>query len=178
MSMVTLLNRWRYRSDLWSRCRGRLVSKKDSFVADQRGAVAFETMIVYLFMGVFLLLPLADLGIVGFKFLLGWQALRNFGQYVQYNPPANVVTDWASSTSALTQISTMLDTRYPIKNIKLVCGGAPPAGDLCSESNPGTPRYYSYSTTFTVSFMVLGRALNCSNNTPCSFTLNYLAPYQ
>jgi hypothetical protein len=151
----------------------RFLSRKESLITNKRGAVAFETLIVISFLIIALLLPLADLGIAGFQFLFAWQALRNLGQYVQYNPPANVVIDWASSTSALTQISTNLDPLHPINNITLVCGTA-----LCSSSNTSTPRYYSYSTTFTVSFMVLGSAFNCSNHTPCPFTLNYSAPYQ
>jgi hypothetical protein len=142
-----------------------------TLLSDQRGTVAFETPIVYFFLMFSLLLPLADLASAGFQFLFAWQALRNFGQYVQYNPPANVVTDWASSTSALTQMSTQLDPRYPINNIQLVCGV-----DLCSSSNTSTPRYYSYTTTVTLSPIVLGPVFNCSS--PCSFTLSYSAPYQ
>jgi hypothetical protein len=142
-----------------------------SFRANQRGAVAFETPIVWLFLMMSLLLPLADLASAGFQFLFAWQALRSFGQYVQYNPPANVVTDWASSTSALTQMSTKLDPRYPIKNIQLFCGV-----DLCSSSNPTTPRYYSYTTTVTLSPLVLKSVL--CNGDPCSFTLPYSAPFQ
>jgi len=150
------------------------VSHTKSFIANQRGAVAFETLIVVSILMFALLLPLADLGIAGFQFLFAWQALRNFGQYVQYNPPANVVVDWASSTSALTQMSSQLDPRYPINNIQLFCGG-----DLCSSSNQVTPRYYKYTTTVTLSPMWLGRVLCTSSNAnPCSFTPSYSAPYQ
>jgi hypothetical protein len=122
----------------------------------------------------FLLLPLADLAVAGFQFISAWQALRNFGQYVQYNPPPNVVTDWTSSTSALTQMSTRLDPRYPINNIQLFCGlGSPPA--LCSSpSNISPPTYYSFTTTVTFS-PVLGWVFGCS---PCSFPLSYSVPYQ
>jgi hypothetical protein len=141
-------------------------------IANQRGAVAFETLIVISFLMFALLLPLADLGIAGFQFLLGWQALRNFGQYVQYNAPGDVVTSWPSWT-----IPTQLDPRYPIANFKLLCGGKMPA-PVCSSSNTSTPRYYSYSTTVTLSLMVLGPAFKCSNHTPCPFTLNYSAPFQ
>ena len=151
-----------------------LISHKKSFIANQRGAVAFETLIVISFLIFALLLPLADLAIAGFQVLFAWQALRNFGQYVQYNPPANVVTDWPSSTSALTQMSSQLDPRYPINNIQLFCGG-----DLCSSSNPVTPRYYKYTTTVTLSPMWLrGVLCTSSNANPCSFTLSYSAPYQ
>ena len=43
------------------------MSKKGSLLADQRGAVAFEMIIVYIFMVIFLLLPLADVAIAGFR---------------------------------------------------------------------------------------------------------------
>ena len=61
------------------------MSKKDSFIADQRGAVAFEMIIVYLFMCFSLLLPLADVAIAGFQYISAWEALRAFGQSIQYN---------------------------------------------------------------------------------------------
>lgn len=142
-----------------------------TLLSDQRGAVAFETVIVWAFMMLSLFLPLADLAIAGFQFVSARQALRNFGQYVQYNPPPNVVTDWTSSTSALTQMSTQLDARYPINNIQLFCGV-----DLCSSSNISTPTYYKYTTTVTLSPIVLGWVFGCP---PCSFTLSYSAvPYQ
>ena len=59
-----------------------LARHKGSFMADQRGAVAFETLIVYLFMVTSLLLPLADVAAAGFQFISAWEALRAFGQYV------------------------------------------------------------------------------------------------
>jgi Flp pilus assembly protein TadG len=66
---------------LWLRKKSRqLVKHRNSFIADQRGAVALETLIVMFFLITSLLLPLADLGIAGFQFLFAWQALRNFGQ--------------------------------------------------------------------------------------------------
>jgi hypothetical protein len=143
-----------------------LTGHKKSFVANQRGAVAFETLIVISFLIFLLLLPLADLAILGFQFLFGWQALRNFGQYVQYNAPGNVVDGWPSWTTP-----TQLDPRYPIATFKVVCGV-----DLCSSSNTTKPRYYSYTTTVTWSPMtpMLGQFFNC----PCSFTLPYSAPLE
>ena len=54
-----------------------LISHKKSFIANQRGAVAFETVIVYAFMIIFLLLPLADLAIAGFQFV----SARTSGEY-------------------------------------------------------------------------------------------------
>jgi len=59
----------------------RPVSRKRSFMADQRGAVALEMPIVYLFLIVSLLLPLADVGIAGFQYISAWQALRAFGEF-------------------------------------------------------------------------------------------------
>ena len=55
------------------------MSKKGSFITDQRGAVAFETIIVYFFMCFSLLLPLADVAIAGFQYISAWEALRAFG---------------------------------------------------------------------------------------------------
>ena len=52
--------------------------RKGSFLADQRGAVAFETLIVYSFMVTALLLPLADVAAAGFQFISAWEALRVF----------------------------------------------------------------------------------------------------
>jgi hypothetical protein len=127
----------------------------------------------------FVLFPLANLGIVGFQFLLGWQALRNFGQYVQYNAPGDVVTSWPSW-----KIPTGLDPRYPITNFKLFRGaGAQPA--VCSSTNTSTPRYYSYETTVTlpppIPMSPMVRSALCSQQpAPCSlsYPLSYSAPFQ
>src|SRR5712675_1391864 len=86
-TVTTLLNHRSRRSDLGRPCRDRLMSKKGSLIADQRGAVAFETIIVYFFMCFSLLMPLADVAIAGFQYISAWQALRAFGQYIQYNNP-------------------------------------------------------------------------------------------
>jgi hypothetical protein len=147
-------------------CPGRLGSQRESFVANQRGAVAFETLIVISFLMFALLLPLADLATAGFQFLSAWQALRNFGQYVQYNSPGDP-TKWPNWTATLSPSVTAIDARYPMKNITPVCGV-----DLCSSSNVTPPRYFSYKTTVTLSPMVLGPVFNC----PCSYTLSYSAP--
>jgi hypothetical protein len=69
-----------------------LLRHKTSFMADQRGAVAFEMPIVFLFMVMSLLLPLADVAAFGFRFISAWDALRAFGQYVQYHPPPDVTS--------------------------------------------------------------------------------------
>jgi hypothetical protein len=138
-----------------------LARHKDSFMADQRGAVAFETLIVYLFMVTSLLLPLADVAAAGFRYISAWGALRNFGQSIQYDPPPDVAnaSGWTSSKLA------KADPRFPIQNFQLVCGNS-----ACSTTNTASPRYYSYTTTVTISPMVL-RSVLCTSG--CSFTLPY-----
>jgi hypothetical protein len=141
------------------------VSHKVSFVSDQRGAVALEMPSVCFFMMISLLLPLADVAIAGVQFISAWEALRAFGQSIQYDPPPDVTnaSGWASSKLA------KADPRFPISNIQLVCGDA-----ACSPSNSVSPKYYTYTTTVTLSPMVL-RAVLCtsSNANHCSFTLSY-----
>jgi hypothetical protein len=141
----------------------------------RRGAVAFETIIVYLFMVMSLLLPLADVAIAGFQFISAWGALRAFGQYTQYNPPPDV-------TNTSGWVSTLPPTvaGYPINNVQVLCGNTN-AGAVCSSTNVTTSptKYYSYTTTVTVSPMVLRAVLCTSGNTnPCSFTLPYSERFQ
>src|SRR4051794_32990036 len=81
------------------------MSKKGYLLADQRGAVAFEMIIVYIFMVIFLLLPLADVATAGLKFISAQQALRDMAQRTQYSPPGDVtssasITDWKSALPA------------------------------------------------------------------------------
>ena len=148
-------------------CRDRLASRRVFFIADRRGAVAFEMLIVFLFLGVSLLLPLADVAAAGFQFVSAWEALRAFGQKIQYDPPPDV-TNWASWKSALpTSVS-----GYPINNLQVVCGDTMAA---CSGTNPGSPKYYTYTTTVTVSPIILTAVL-CANS--CSYTLSYSERFQ
>src|SRR6516225_1321269 len=98
--------------------RGRLVSHGTSFIADQRGAVAFEMLIVFLFLGLSLLLPLADIAVAGIQYISAWEALRAFGQSIQYAPPSDVTNASAWATSALAKA----DPRFSIPSIQLVCG--------------------------------------------------------
>jgi hypothetical protein len=140
-----------------------------TLLSDQRGAVAFETLIVWLFMMMSLLLPLADLAIASFQFVSAWGALRAFGQSIQYDPPLDVTnaSGWTSSKLA------KADPRFPIPNIRFVCGDA----NLdCSPSNIASPKYYSYTTTVTLSPMVLKSVL--CNADPCSFILSYSERFQ
>jgi hypothetical protein len=150
--------------------RDRLVNYKGSFIADQRGAIAFEAMIVYLFLGVSLLLPLADVAAAGFQYISAWQALRGFGQFIQYNTPD--LTNMPAWTSGLpTTVA-----GYPINNLQVLCGGTNVA---CSTTNTAPPKQYSYNTTVTFSPMVLTSVLCTSSNAnPCSFTLSYSERFQ
>jgi len=152
--------------------RGRLVSHKNSFIADQRGAVAFEMLIAFLFLGVSLLLPLADVAIAGIQYISAWESLRAFGQSIQYSPPPDVTNASAWASSALAKA----DPRFPIPNIQLVCGDG---GIACSATNAASPKYYSYTTTVTLAPIVLRSVLCTSGNAnPCTFTLSYSERFQ
>jgi hypothetical protein len=165
------------RRGLEARSRGR--RHKGSFLADQRGAVAFETLIVYSFMVTALLLPLADVAAAGFQFISAWEALRGFGQYVQYHMPTAF-----DATSISTWQSTLPSTvaGYSISTPQLLCGDpTPPATSAaaCSSTNTASPKYYSYTATVTVSPLVLRSAICTSSNAnPCSFTLPYSERFQ
>jgi hypothetical protein len=157
------------------------VSHKVSFISDQRGAVAFEMPIVYLAMVMSLLLPLADITIAGFQFVSAWEALRAFGQYIQYIPPS----DPTNTTTWQSGLTTTTVAGYTINNIQVKCGDANTA---CSSSNVAlTPKYYTYTTTVTLAPMVLSSVLCASggntspsggNTNPCSFTLPYSERFQ
>ena len=151
----------------------RLVSRKERFIADQRGAVALEMPFVALFLMASLFLPLADVAIAGFKFISGWQAVRGFGQSIQYSPPPDLTntTDWAIAARA------KADSRYPIPSIQVICGDS---GAACSTANiTATPKYYSYTTTVTLSPLVL-RSVLCTSGVGdgCTFTLRYSTRFQ
>ena len=91
-----------------------------TLLSDQRGAVAFEMLIVWLFMMMSLLLPLADVAIAGFQYISAWQALRAFGQYIQYNRHLTSRTRQVGRQALLAKA----DPGFPISNIQLVCGDA------------------------------------------------------
>jgi hypothetical protein len=101
--------------------------------------------------------------------------LRAFGQYTQYqnhSPPD--ITTW--NTGGWTSTLPTTVAGYPISNIQVVCGDATL---VCSASNHGWPRYYSYTTTVTLSPMVLGPVLCTSPNANrCSYTLLYSERFQ
>jgi hypothetical protein len=138
-------------------------------LADQRGAVAFETLIVYLFIVTSLLLPLADVATAGFQFISGWAALRGFGQYIQYNPPP----DPTNASSWIASLSTTTVSGYAMSNIKVMCGDT---NSVCASGNvTSQPKYFTYSTTVTLSPILLTAVL-CP--TSCTYTLPYSERFQ
>jgi len=120
-----------------------------TLLSDQRGAVAFEMPIVWLFLMMSLLLPLADLAIAGFKFISAHQALRDMGQRTQYSPPD--ATDPSSITTWKSSLPTTVDG-YTV-SAKVYCGDpgteAPCAGTTF-------PKYYTFETSFPLSPMTPG----------------------
>ena len=148
-----------------------------SLLADRRGAVAFEMPIVYLVVMISVFLPLVDVAIFGFQFVSAWEALRNFGQYVQYNPPPDVTSTSSWASSLPTSFS-----GYPINNVQVLCAdGNAGAGAPCTSANISTSpnKYYTYNTTVTVAPMVLRSVLCTSQNTnPCTFTLPHSERFQ
>lgn len=148
------------------------LNHKDSFIADQRGAVAFEMPFVFLFMMLSLLFPLADVAIASFQYVFAWEALRAFGQSIQYAPPPDVTNASSWTSSALAKA----DSAFPISNFQLVCGDTK---SVCSATNTASPKYYSYTTTVTLAPMLLKSVLCTSNNSnPCTFTLPYSERFQ
>ncbi|QOZ35166.1 hypothetical protein [Bradyrhizobium sp. CCBAU 53421] len=155
-------------------CRESGKSLKRSLIADQRGAVALEVPIIYVFLILIVLMPLADLAVAGFQYISAFAALRGFGQSILYSPPPDVTntTTWAQTATA------KADSRYPISSFQLICGEG---NAVCSSTNsdPSQPKYYSYATTVTLAPMVLRSVLCVSGNTnPCTYTLYYSERFQ
>ena len=138
---------------------------KNSFIADQRGAVAFETMIVYIFLVASLLMPLADVAAAGFQYISAWSALRSFGQYIQYKNPLD-----PSGNVSWSGLQTSVGS-YTIGNIQVMCGST-----ACSSGNVTSfPKYFTFTTTVTLAPIVLGPVL-CP--TTCTYTLAYSERFQ
>jgi hypothetical protein len=139
--------------------------RKGSFIADQRGAVAFEMLFVFAFMIFSLLLPLADLAVAGFKFISAHQALRDMGQRTQYSTP-----DATDSTSISAWQGSLPSTvgGYTV-SATVKCGDA---GTAAPCAGTDFPKYYAFQTSFTLSPLVLGSVL-CS-----TCTVNYLQRFQ
>jgi hypothetical protein len=113
-------------------------------------------------------MPLADVAIAGFQYISAWQALRAFGQYVQYNNPPDPTSPgtWASGLQKTI-------SGYTIGNIQVMCGDA---NAVCSSGNVTlTPKYYTFSTTVTLAPMVL-RSVLCPSS--CTYTLPYSERFQ
>jgi hypothetical protein len=158
-------------SDICARV-SRIFSRNVSLIADRRGALSFETAIVSLFLMISLLVPLADMAMAGFQFISARQALRSFGQSIQYNPPPDVT----SPGSWVTTATGKADPHYPVATIQLICGDSKA---VCSAANTVSPKYYSYSTTVTLKPMVLKPVLCTSGGAnPCTFTLPYTERFQ
>lgn len=153
-------------ADVFHSWRHKLLNYKESFIADQRGVVAFETMIVYLFLGVSLFLPLADAAVAGLKFNSAYEALRNMGQRTQYDPPTDV-TSSASITAWKSSLPGTIDG-YSV-TVNVYCG----SGTLAPSSTcPPLAKYYTFTTSFSLSPLVLGSVL-CS-----TCTVTYSQPFQ
>ena len=149
-------------------CRGGLKSRKAALMADQRGAVAFETMIVYVFIVASLLMPLADVAAAGFQYISAWSALRSFGQYIQYKTPPDPTNPGTWESALQTTVA-----GYTIGNIQVMCGDA---NTVCSSGNiPSIPKYFTFSTTITLAPMVL-RPILCPST--CTYTLPYSERFQ
>ena len=171
MDIVQISRARSRRPDMVSVRRSVRAGHRRSFIADQRGAAALEMMFVYIILVSSLFMPLADIAAAGFRFVAAWEALRAFGQRIQYDPPPDV-TNWASWKSALpTSVS-----GYPINNLQVVCSDTMAA---CSATNSLSPKHYTYTTTVTVAPIVL-RSVICrsGNANPCSFTLPYAERFQ
>jgi len=154
-------------------CRRR-AGGKGSLITDQRGAVAFEMPFVYLFLVMVILLPLADLAVAGYRYISALAALRAFGQSILYSPPPDVTNASSWSAAALAKA----DTSYPISSIQLICGDSN-AACASGNSDPTLAKWYVYSTTITLSPIVLSSVL-CTSTTgnACSFTLTYSERFQ
>lgn len=143
------------------------MSHRKSVIADQRGAVAFETLIVYPVLVAFLLMPLAEVGAAGFQFISARTALRSFGQYVQYDSP--LAPDGTVTWKPGLQTTV---AGHAIGNLQVKCGEL---GATCSPSNLAPPKYITFSTTVTLDPIVLRRVL-CP--TTCTYTLTYSERFQ
>jgi len=124
--------------------------------------------IIYAFLMFSLLLPLADVAIAGFRFISAWQALRAFGQSIQYSPPPDVTdtSNWATTAKA------KADPAYPISNLQVMCDTT-----VCTSINVATAatKSYSYSTSITLAPMIVNAL--CPGGT-CTFTLQNTVRFQ
>ena len=152
-----------------TRCfKGQGNPRGSTLLSDQRGAVAFEMLAVFLFLGVSLLLPLADVAVAGLRYLSAWGALRAFGQYIQYNSPPDPANPGTWTSGLQTTVS-----GYTIGNIQVMCGDA---NAVCSSGNvTSIPKYFTFTTTVTLDPILL-RSVLCPSS--CTYTLSYSERFQ
>jgi hypothetical protein len=87
-----------------------------------------------------LLMPIADLGVAALQYMAAYQAMRDFGAYVQYHEPPDV-TNWSGWKSSLPSIS-----GYAIST-SVMCGST---SQPCSAANTGSPKWFVFSTNITL----------------------------
>ena len=126
-------------------------------------------VLVYPFLMLGYLLPLADVAIAGFRYLSARQALRAFGQSIQYSPPDDLAntSSWRQPPSPRRISSTI---RSPTSN-SFAATAALPARPQAIQRR----RNIIHSTTVTLSPIVLSSVL-CSSS--CTFTLSYSERFQ
>ena len=132
---------------------------------DQRGAVAFEMPFVALFIMLSLIVPTADFAIFGFDTITAYQALRDAGQYLQYHPPNDVTASYTLPASVA------MIGGFQISNPTLTCGTG-----SCSTNPGGSPKYYTFTTSFTLTPSVVMKPVLCP--TSCTYTLTYSERFQ
>jgi len=144
-----------------------------SLIADQRGAVSFEVPAVWYFLMLFVLLPVADVAVASLKFIAAKQALRNYGQYLQYNPPPDVTNLTSGNWLGTAESKKAFDGRFTIAGPQVLCNGNP-----CTDPTV-VPKYYLFSTTVTLQPIITGMLLCTSTgNDPCTFTMSYSERFQ
>jgi hypothetical protein len=138
-----------------------------TLLSDQRGAVSFEMLLVYPLLMFGLFLPLADVAIAGFQYISAWEALRAFGQYIQYNNPPDPTSPGTWKSGLHTTVA-----GHTIGNLQVMCGSA-----VCSSGNVTlTPKYFTFSTTITLSPSWVTRGVLCPSS--CTYTLAYSERFQ
>lgn len=130
--------------------------------ADKRGVAALEFTLVFSLLFIGMLLPIVDLGIAGAQYIGAVSALRDVGIYAQYHNPPDVTntSGWSLPIS---------NSGYTISTT-LMCGTA-----VCGSSNVASPKWFQFSTTLTLSPLVLTSIL-CSGS--CTKTISYSERFQ
>jgi hypothetical protein len=129
---------------------------------DQQGSSALETIFVFGFMMLVILIPAADLAVAGIQIIAAYEALRNLGERIQYSPPSDI-TNWSSWASSYSTVGS-----YAIKNFHVVCGAVD-----CDKDHTDPPRYYTYQTTVTLSPYLLTALCPSGTSPPCDRTVTY-----